>query len=72
MKAIGWSTTTRSRRAGLHFHLMVAPVVPSDDGESFDHRAVNTGLQMKNGETLPFWHVMFAKLDIDATPLEAR
>ena len=56
----------------LHFHLMVAPVVPSDDGESFDHRAVNTGLQMKNGETLPFWHVMFAKLDIDATPLEAR
>lgn len=36
-----------------------------------DHEVVNTGFELPSGKTLPFWHVMFAKLDIDSKPLES-
>lgn len=48
-----------------HFHVLVPPVVPS--GNSFKSRPVKTGFMLDDGSELPFWHVMFANLTIEAT-----
>ncbi len=49
------------------FHLMVAPFKPNMKEGSFDHVPVNTGFTLKNGMKLPFWHVMFENLQINAS-----
>ena len=50
----------------VHFHLMVPPMEPRPQEGVFHHKAVNTGLELPNGKTLPFWHVMFESLRIEA------
>lgn len=47
-----------------HFHLMVPPMKPDMQEHVFHHDDVDTGLQLPNGMTLPFWHVMFENLEI--------
>lgn len=47
-----------------HFHLMVAPVEPKDG--HFAEAPVKTGMMLPNGKELPFWHVMFANLEIES------
>ena len=54
---------------GKQFHLMVAPMMPDMKHGTFKHKAVNTGFKLKNGMTLPFWHVMFENLKIDSKHL---
>lgn len=49
-----------------HFHLMVPPMMPEKKEQEFIHNNVNTGFQLPNGMTLPFWHVMFENLEIKA------
>ncbi|PHS24438.1 MAG: hypothetical protein COA84_09435 [Robiginitomaculum sp.] len=48
------------------FHLMVAPFAPDMKNGVFMKKPVNTGLTLPNGMTLPFWHVMFENLDVNA------
>ncbi len=50
----------------LHFHLMVPPMKPVMGEGRFEHSAVDTGLTLPNGMALPFWHVMFESVDVDA------
>lgn len=49
-----------------HFHLMVPPMMPNTEKGRFEHSAVQTGFELPNGKPLPFWHVMFANLDVSA------
>lgn len=49
-----------------HFHLMVAPMMPDMESGTFTKKPVKTGFKLPNGEELPFWHVMFETLDIEA------
>ncbi len=49
-----------------HFHLMVAPFMPAPEEGSFQQEPVSTGFSLPNGMELPFWHVMFENLEIDA------
>lgn len=49
-----------------HFHLMVPPMMPEMDEQEFVHKNVKTGFTLPNGMELPFWHVMFENLDINA------
>ena len=49
-----------------HFHLMVAPMKPVMGEGRFQHSAVKTGFTLPNGKELPFWHVMFGSLNIQA------
>lgn len=49
-----------------HFHLMVAPFKPVLDQLTFEPAPVQTGFTLPNGMALPFWHVMFENLEIDA------
>jgi len=50
-----------------HFHLMVAPFMPVKGEHKFTHDNVNTGFELPNGKTLPFWHVMFENLNISSS-----
>lgn len=50
-----------------HFHLMVPPMMPDQENMSFTHKDVQTGFTLKNDMELPFWHVMFENLDINAS-----
>ena len=50
----------------LHFHLMVPPMKPVMGQGRFEHSPVKTGLTLPNGKTLPFWHVMFESVEVDA------
>jgi len=50
----------------LQFHLMVAPFAPDMQNGVFMKKPVNTGMKLPNGMTLPFWHVMFENLDVNA------
>jgi len=50
-----------------HFHLMVPPMMPNPEAGKFDHSAVPTGFELPNGMELPFWHVMFESIDVEAT-----
>ncbi len=50
----------------LQFHLMVPPMKPLMKEGRFEHSAVKTGLKLPNGVELPFWHVMFENLSVDA------
>ena len=53
--------------ARRQFHLMVAPFMPDMDNKGhFKHVPVHTGFKLPNGMELPFWHVMFENLKIDA------
>jgi len=54
---------TPSRR---HFHLMVPPVMPVMGEGHYEKKPVQTGFKLPNGMELPFWHVMFSNLDIQA------
>jgi plastocyanin len=47
-----------------HFHIIVPPVTAS--GTRFEPRPVNTGFTLPNGETLPFWHVMFRNVSVES------
>lgn len=49
------------------FHLMVPPFAPDPQHGVFVPKPVATGFGLPNGKTLPFWHVMFESLDIDAS-----
>jgi len=49
-----------------HFHLMVAPFMPVQGEHKFQHNDVATGFTLPNGMELPFWHVMFENLNINA------
>lgn len=49
-----------------HFHLMVPPMMPEKKTQSFVHNNVKTGFELPNGKELPFWHVMFENLEINA------
>lgn len=48
------------------FHLMVPPMKPEMKEQKFVHSNVKTGLKLPNGMELPFWHVMFENLEINA------
>ena len=50
-----------------HFHLMVSPFKPNMQTGHFERKPVKTGFELPNGMELPFWHVMFENLDINAT-----
>ncbi len=50
----------------LQFHLMVAPFKPDMKTGHFDPAPVKTGFRLPNGMPLPFWHVMFENLKIEA------
>lgn len=52
--------------ARKHFHLMVPPMMPEKEEQKFTHKDVKTGFQLPNGMELPFWHVMFENLTIEA------
>jgi len=49
-----------------HFHLMVPPMMPNMEEQIFVHNNVSTGFELPNGMELPFWHVMFENLEINA------
>ncbi|MEF8793063.1 MAG: hypothetical protein V5A50_05175 [Thiohalorhabdus sp.] len=49
-----------------HFHLMVAPMKPVMGEGKFRRQAVHTGFTLPNSKELPFWHVMFGSLKIQA------
>jgi hypothetical protein len=49
-----------------HFHLLVVPANAVQGQHAFQAAPVNTGFTLPNGEQLPFWHVMFNNLDIQA------
>lgn len=49
-----------------HFHLIVPPVMPDLEHGTFKKSPVTTGFELANGQTLPFWHVMFQNLTINA------
>ncbi|MDX1585604.1 MAG: hypothetical protein R3222_02625 [Balneolaceae bacterium] len=50
-----------------HFHLMVPPMIPDMKNQEFSHNSVKTGFNLPNGMELPFWHVMFENLEINAS-----
>ncbi|MEX0600653.1 MAG: hypothetical protein WD205_08425, partial [Rhodothermales bacterium] len=50
-----------------HFHLMVAPFMPVPEEGTFEQNPVTTGFTLPNGMELPFWHVMFENLEIEAS-----
>ena len=56
----------------LQFHLMVAPFAPDMKNGVFMKKPVNTGMKLPNGMTLPFWHVMFENLEVDAQRASAN
>lgn len=47
----------------LQLHIIVAPVKPGQPGMV----PVDTGFSLKNGEKLPFWHVMFEQPTVSAS-----
>lgn len=49
-----------------HFHLMVPPMKPEMKEQKFVHDNVKTGFTLPNDMELPFWHVMFENLQINA------
>lgn len=49
------------------FHLMVPPALPDKAKGVFEKSPVKTGFTMKNGKELPFWHVMFENIKINAS-----
>jgi len=49
-----------------HFHLMVPPMMPKAEEQIFVHKDVKTGFKLPNDMELPFWHVMFENLEINA------
>lgn len=49
-----------------HFHLMVPPMMPEMKEQKFVHNNVKTGFTLPNDMELPFWHVMFENLQINA------
>lgn len=51
-----------------HFHLMVPPMMPRQEPFGhFEHVNANTGFELPNGNTLPFWHVMFEPVEFSAS-----
>lgn len=49
-----------------HFHLMVPPFQPDPDQGRFEESPVDTGFTLPNGQTLPFWHVMFENVEVSS------
>ncbi len=49
------------------FHLMVAPFKPDMENMTYTKSPVKTGFKLPNGMMLPFWHVMFENLEINAS-----
>jgi len=50
----------------LQFHLMVPPFKPNMKTMAFDNVPVKTGFKLPNGKELPFWHVMFENVQVNA------
>ncbi len=50
----------------MQFHLMVPPFQPNPAEGRFEQKPVKTGLGLPNGMELPFWHVMFENLTVNA------
>ncbi len=50
----------------LQFHLMVPPFKPNMKTMAFDKVPVKTGFKLPNGMELPFWHVMFENVEVNA------
>ncbi len=63
--ALGWDRDVTPTRT--QFHLMVPPVKPDPKNGVFRKAPVKTGFVLPNGKSLPFWHVMFETLNVDAT-----
>ncbi len=51
----------------LQFHLMIPPFVVDPNTGKFVHKPVKTGFKLPNGMELPFWHVMFENLTVNAS-----
>ncbi len=50
----------------MHFHLMVPPFKPNMKTMAFEKAPVKTGFKLPNGMSLPFWHVMFEAVQVNA------
>ncbi len=50
----------------LQFHLMVPPFKPNMETMAFEKAPVKTGFKLPNGMELPFWHVMFENVEVNA------
>ncbi len=50
----------------MHFHLMVPPFKPNMKTMAFEQTPVKTGFKLPNGMSLPFWHVMFEAVQVNA------
>lgn len=48
------------------FHLIVPPMMPDMKSGTFMMAPLATGFTLPNGMALPFWHVMFENLKVDA------
>jgi len=46
---------------------MVAPFKPDMENMTYTKSPVKTGFKLPNGMMLPFWHVMFENLEINAS-----
>lgn len=57
---------TQTTPQRMQFHLMIPPVKPDPEKGVFTPAPVKTGFTLPNGKDLPFWHVMFETLDVDA------
>src|SRR5699024_1441299 len=55
----------------IQFHLMIPPFMPNMGQGTYTKSPVNTGFKLPNGKELPFWHVMFANLDIKARRMQS-
>lgn len=54
----------------IHLHLMVPPFMPDMAKGIFVKSPVKTGFTLPNGKELPFWHVMFSNLKVQARHLQ--
>ena len=55
----------------LQVHLMVMPFMPNKQDHAFKPSPVKTGFTLPNGQTLPFWHVMFSNINVKARRLSS-
>jgi hypothetical protein len=51
----------------LHLHVMVPPMMPNPEKGHFVEDPLSTGFMLPNDKELPFWHVMFNNLDVQAS-----
>lgn len=57
------SEVTPGRR---HFHIILPPFMPDMKNMKFKESDFDTGFELPNGKQIPFWHVMYNNLEIEA------